>query len=72
MLTNSPYTHIIAMYQIVYYEKSPFALNGLSTVCVGNPMKSRARANNKVNRLNNEYGGYKYHLQSYPIEETRM
>ncbi len=49
-------------YRVFFYEDT-FYGDGKTKVYVGQPLKSLRGAMNKVNKLDNEYGGYKYRYE---------
>tara|TARA_B100001093_G_scaffold367927_1_gene352841 strand:- start:59 stop:220 length:162 start_codon:yes stop_codon:yes gene_type:complete len=49
-------------YEVFFYESSPVG-NGRTKIYVGKPLKTLRGAMNKVNKLDNDYGGYKYRYE---------
>jgi hypothetical protein len=55
-------------YRVFFYTDSTGFVGGgigRTKVYVGQPLKTLRGAMNKVNRLDNEYGGYKYRYEKY-------
>tara|TARA_R100001086_G_scaffold159671_1_gene85637 strand:- start:346 stop:525 length:180 start_codon:yes stop_codon:yes gene_type:complete len=55
-------------YRVFFYTDSTgFVSSGIgqTKVYVGQPLKTLKGAMNKVNRLDNDYGGYKYRYEKF-------